>query len=281
MLNTFCVECGAVNHIGEQNCVGCGAHLAPQPAFETREWQPFTDPRKALPGIGPFNISHVLPLTLKLFTRHIWLITKIVFLVVTPFEVFKALSLSNPREEWQPPVALLLGWVCNLLIAPALIYAFMKILETGVTPGVNESFRWGLGKVGRLGLCAAMAALLQGLGYIFCIIPGIIVSLTFAVVYPVAILEHESGAEVLSRSSQLTRGFRLEILGTEILLGLLGLLLMIPATLIVTQADSVPLVIVASICKDVLVQAMTVLSLVIYLSLVRTPRHGHSMFPLP
>ena len=298
MLNTYCVRCSAINHIGEQNCVGCGANLTMQPDFAThddardwhrqadgwqhdsREWQPFNDPRRPLPGIGQFSVGDVLSTTLKLFIKNLWLITKIVFLVVTPFEVFKALSLSNPTEQWQPAAAVLLNWLCGLLIAPALVYALMKILETGVKPGVNESFRWGLTKIWPLGLCAAIAAVLQGLGYIFCIIPGIIVSLTFAVVYPVAILEKRSAADVLRRSSELTRGFRWEIFGAEILLGLLGLVVIIPASLIIVNANSTPLAIVASIFKDVMQQAITVLSLVIYLSLLRTARQGHSTLQL-
>lgn len=283
MLNTYCVRCGAVNHIGEENCVGCGANLATQPAFATRdkprEWQPFSDPQRPLPGIRRFGVGHALSTTLSLFTKNLWLITKIVFLVVTPFQVFKVLSLSDASDEWQKMSALLLGWLCNLLIAPALIYALMKILETRTTPGVNECFRWGLTKIGRLAVCAAISSVLQGLGYIFCIIPGIIVTLTLAVVYPVAILERGSVADVLRRSSQLTRGFRWEILAVEILLGLLGLVVIVPASLVIANA-SAPLVIVASIFTDIMEQAITVLSLVMYLTLLRTPRHGHSMLPL-
>jgi hypothetical protein len=96
----------------------------------------------------------------------------------------------------------------------------------------------------------------------------------------VAILEKRSAADVLRRSSQLTRGFRSEIFGAEILLGLLGLVVIIPASLIIINANSTPLAIVASIFKDVMQQAITVLSLVIYLSLLRTARQGHSTLQL-
>ena len=291
MLDTYCVRCGAVNHIGEENCVGCGANLAIQPTFAThpafpthqapREWQPFTDPQRPLPGIRGFTVGHVLSLTLRLFAKNIWLITKIVFLIVTPFEIFKALSLSDASDDWQRMWALLLGWLCNLLIAPALVYALMKVLETATTPRVNESFRWGLSKLGRLAICAAISSVLQGLGYLFCIIPGIIVSLTLAVVYPVAILEKGSIADVLRRSSQLTRGFRIRILGASIVLGLLGLALIVPAGVVIANATSSPLAITASIFMDIIKQALTVMSLVMYLTLVQTPRQGRSMFPLP
>ena len=285
MLNTYCAGCGAVNHLGEENCVGCGATLAIRPAFTThdepREWQPFIDPRRPVAEIRRFSIGHVLAVTLRLFTKNLWLITKIVFLVVAPFEVFKALSLSPATSDSQRIWTFLLSWLCNLLIAPALVYALVKILETGVTPGVNESLRWGLTKLGRLALCGAISSVLQGLGYILFIIPGIIVSLALAVVYPVAILEKGSPAEVLRRSSQLTRGFRIRILGASIVLGLLGLALIVPAGVVIANATSSPLAITASILTDIIKQALTVMSLVMYLTLVQTPRQGRSMFPLP
>ena len=285
MLNTYCVKCGAVNYIGEENCIGCGANLAIQPDFATRdeprEWQPFADPARPLPGIRSFSTGHAVSTTLKLFLGNLWLIAKLVFLVVAPFEIFKVLSLSGATDDLQRWWAFLLGWLCNLLIAPALVYALMKILETDTTPGVNESVRWGLPKLWRLAICAAIASVLQGLGYLLCIIPGIIVSLALVVVYPVAILEKGSPADVLRRSSELTRGFRWEILGVHIVLGLLGLAIVFPVGLM--AADSPPaLAIVANIFTDIIEQGLTVLSLVMYLTLLRIPRQGqgHSILRL-
>lgn len=75
MLNTYCVRCGAVNHIGEENCVGCGANLTIQPAFATRDeprgWQPFTDRQRPLRGIGIAALVTVLGVTLSLFTKNL------------------------------------------------------------------------------------------------------------------------------------------------------------------------------------------------------------------
>src|SRR5689334_12154292 len=100
MSNTYCVQCGAVNQIGDNDCIGCGAYLAAQPTYATpaepgrwtaaqpnewtaepREWQPSHAPLTALRGIRVFGFGHTLATTLKLFTNHLWLITKIVFLV--------------------------------------------------------------------------------------------------------------------------------------------------------------------------------------------------------
>ena len=293
MPNTYCVQCGAVNQIGDQDCAGCGSYLAAQPIYaasaeptewtaaEPREWQPSHAPLTALRGIRVFGFGHTLATTLKLFTNHLWLITKIVFLVVAPFEIFKVMSVAQAPLDWQTSsITLLLGVMCNVLIAPPLVYALVKNLETGAVPGVNESFRWGLTKIGRLAICAVISSVLQFVGYLLCIIPGIIVSLTLAVVYPVAILENESPVDVLWRSSELTRGHRWEILGVGIVLGLLTLAVIGPARLLIDNVSSVPLAVCASIVKDIAEQAFTVLSLVMYLGLIRTPKQGYTTLNL-
>ena len=304
MLNTYCARCGAVNQIGEHLCVGCGVNLADQPTYaaatersewttdepsswtaaQPSEWEPYRNPAAPLPGIGSFSVGHVLGVTLRLFTKRLWLITKIVFLVVAPFEVFKLLSLTQARPDWQTiSVAWLLGAICNILIAPALIYALMKVLETGVAPGVNESFRWGLTKVGRLAVCAAISFVLQALGYMLLVIPGIIVGLALALVYPVAVLEKGSPSDVLSRSRQLTRGYRWEILGAEMLLGLLALVVIGPVSFLFSMiSPEAPkgLLVIAAIVQDIVEQTGTVLSLVMYLTLVRTWRQQNSILSL-
>src|SRR5690349_19953966 len=93
MPNTYCVQCGAVNQIGDNDCVGCGSYLATQPAFGTsassqwtvadpHEWQPLSDPNRPLTGIKDFTVRHVLSLTLLVFIIHLWLNVRMVFIVV-------------------------------------------------------------------------------------------------------------------------------------------------------------------------------------------------------
>jgi len=287
MLNTYCATCGAVNQIGEEFCVGCNASLARQPAAASdqsdtdsaasHEWQPYQNPHKVFSEIKPFSVGSVLGSTLSIFFKNIWIITKIVFVVVAPFEIFKALSIVQGRQDWQTTLlTLVLGAACNVLIAPALVYAVMKVLETGVAPGVNESFRWGLSKIGTLAICGAISWVLQVLGYALCIIPGIIVSLTLALVYPIAILENESVEEVLKRSSALTRGHRLEILIAGLGLALVVGGIVLPFVFLMASAGWPPLEVIGGIVTDLLEQSFTVLSLVMYLSLIQLPGQGRS-----
>jgi len=117
---------------------------------------------------------------------------------------------------------------------------------------------------------------LQVLGYALCIIPGIIVSLTLALVYPIAILENESVEEVLKRSSALTRGHRLEILIAGLGLALVVGGIVLPFVFLMVSAGWPPLEVIGGIVTYLLEQSFTVLSLVMYLSLIQLPGQGRS-----
>lgn len=290
MLNTNCSQCGFANQVADEVCVACGGELTLRPTFDPQnhphEWQPLADPDQLVPGIRPFGVGNVVGDTVSIFTKNLWLITKIVVVIVTPLQIFRALNLPETTNDWEVTMwSYLLGAAAEVLIAPALIYALMKVIQTGESPGIQESYRWGMTKLVRLSLCALAAYVLTGLGYLLCIIPGIILMLHFTVVYPVAVLEGGSVSEVLAESRDLTRGHRLEILGASIVL---GLIIAIPSLVVGLAIGSLagvtsfsPLLVVASIAGDILGQIQTVMALVIYLGLPRNANSGgHSVLSL-
>lgn len=273
---TTCLHCGTINQAAEPVCVTCGGGLAVDPFFgppqKPLDYEPVPD-SDLFPGIQPFSITEALSSTLTLFTKHFWLITKLVFLIVTPLEILKATTLGDVIHEPQVrAVTALLGAVCNVVIAPALIYALTKAMQTGEDASVKESFSWGLSKIPHFAFCAAIAYFLQGVGYLLCVIPGIIIGLKYAVVYPVAILEDQSIREVFGRSNDLTRGSRLEILATQILVGTLMLIATFALTLLMNVVNFAPLSVIASVLIDIAEQLPTVLALVLYLGLLKTAK---------
>ncbi|HET6980293.1 MAG TPA: hypothetical protein VFI24_28420 [Pyrinomonadaceae bacterium] len=254
--------------------------MAPQPVAPIYAEIPQPRRRSSSPSIssiGPFNrMSDAFGPAVTLFTKNIWLITKLVLVIVTPFEVFKALSFNDIRGNWQLAVGTIaLQIFCNVLIAPALIYAMMKVLQTGVAPGINESYRWGLSKLGKLSLCAVLVWILTLLGTLLLIIPGIILYLAFEIVYPIAVLEGRSVTEVLKRSYKLTEGHRWKILGATFCMSCLINLASMPLTFAAALAPVFGVSfwgvqVVAAIIGDIFQQASIVLSLVIYLSILGT-----------
>ena len=273
---TTCLHCGTVNHAADNLCAACGGNLVVDDfhstRFHTPHYYPIADP-DLIPNLQPFSLPDTLSTTLKLFARHFWLITKIVFVIVTPLEILKATTLANIADDPQVKIlTMLLGAACNIVIAPALIYVFMKEMQTGKTASVQEAFRWGLSKIPQLALCAVAAYFLQGVGYLLCIIPGIIIGLHYAVVYPVAILEDVSIREVFSRSSDLTSGSRLEILAAQILIQAVMLLVTAGLTFLLSQPNFAPLTIIGSVVVDIAEQLPVVLAFVMYLGLLKSDK---------
>src|SRR6185503_4419779 len=233
MTNIKCNLCGAVNGVADEVCKVCGAEL--QSPFRHDEPSPGSYDQSATRPprnvIHPFDgVGDVLGPTISLFTKNFWLITKIVFVIVAPFEIFKTLSVRNMEADPQVAIGIVaLQLLCNALIVPALFYSLVQVMETGSAPSVNEAYRWGLSKIPKLSLSAVLSWILIMLGTLLCIIPGVILGLAFHVVYPVAVFEQGSPVDVLKRSYELTEGRRLSIFLAGIVIAVVMILVSLPA----------------------------------------------------
>src|ERR1700687_1146421 len=108
MISAKCEQCGLINNLANEACKRCGAELSESaktfyPGEPDNEPQSVTReipeaPRSAFtlnPEIGPFlSVGSVLSLAISIFTKNIWLITKIVLVVFAPLEIFKTLSVG-------------------------------------------------------------------------------------------------------------------------------------------------------------------------------------------
>jgi len=277
MTDVKCIRCGSLSIGINTICKLCEIELNPvRPSSAVPVYYPGAVSSNAakLAPIRPFNgIGDVIGPTFRLFTENFWLITKITFVIVAPFEIFKSLSIADVDYEWQLSSGLfLLDLLCGVLIAPALIYALMQVRETCVAPGINEAYRWGFSKLGKVGLSAALSWLMIGLGFAMCFIPGVVLTMCLFLVYPIATLEKGSVGDTIKSSFELTRGHRWNILGSVIVVGILMATLSVPAEmageyLISREFSFWPLHAAAAIFGDIIQQAGTVLSLVTYLSI--------------
>src|SRR6185295_8056745 len=159
MTNVKCTRCGVVNILSNEICKACGLELSPAVSYSETPPTYYPEFPRSSPllinSIKPFDgVMEALSSAITIFTRNFWLVTKLVLVVVTPFQVFKVLSLGETAGNWQLTIGTIgLQIFCSVLIAPALLYALMKVMQTGIAPGINESYRWGLSKLGKLLLC--------------------------------------------------------------------------------------------------------------------------------
>lgn len=290
MTDLKCARCGSADLTSGGVCKFCTIEmesLNPPPGFRWLENQPYPAPiyhPRSAPtnsSIDAFDgVGNVLKPTFRLFTDNFWFITKLVIVIVTPLELLKALSIGH-EYDWQFQVGtFLLQLMSNVVIAPALIFGLMKVMQTGVAPSVNQCYRWGVGKVGKLTLAAVMSWFLAGIGYLLCVVPGITVAVILALVYPIAVLEKASAVDALVDSKELTKGHRWKILGAGIAVcglvfaanWMIGLL----ATFVAAEYFAFWPLPFAAIISDILNQLPTILSLVIYLSIRRTLEAEHA-----
>jgi hypothetical protein len=277
MTDVKCIRCGALTIGTTQICKVCEIELNPiRPSSAGAVFYPAYGRRsnQSSVTIDPFNsIADVLRPTLLLFTNNLWLITKITVVIAAPFAIFYALSLTDIEHDGQLAAGIyFLDLLCTIVMAPALTYALMQVMQTGVAPGVNESYRWGFSKLPRLAVCAFITWILIGLGMLACIIPGIIIALSLSLVFPIAILEKGSPLEVLQSSYELTKGHRWKILGATIVILLLSATASLPlqyaAEYVATLNPTLwPLHAAATILGAIMLQSGMVFSLVTYLSI--------------
>jgi hypothetical protein len=163
-----------------------------------------------------------------------------------------------------------------------LFYSLLKVIQTGNAPGLNEAYLWSLSKLPKLALAAVISWLLTMLGFVLLIIPGIILSIVFSLVYPVAVFEKGSAIDALRRSAYLTRGHR----GSIFLAYVVIFLLVAVISMCISGVGSIffingfrfwPLEAAISVVSDIFAEAFTVLSFVIYLGILRTLESGHSV----
>jgi hypothetical protein len=91
----------------------------------------------------------------------------------------------------------------------------------GITIDADDSYRYGLARLGSILLIGILTGLAVGLGFIFLIIPGLFLLVKFAVSIPALVVENKRGTQAMSRSYELTSGHFWHVAGTVLLAAIL------------------------------------------------------------
>jgi hypothetical protein len=231
--------------------------------------------------IRPFTgVSAALGPTAEIFFRNFFLIAKIVVVVFAPLEILQYTSVYTSKVSVGTVlVGVSLNLFCGAIVAPAVIYALVIAIQTGEAPTLNECYARGLRRVGSILVCGLITSFLAGLGLIVFIIPGLVAVAGYFVVYPVATLSPGTIGEVLSKSWELTKGYKGRIVATVIILWFLSFAIVIGLSAIAAGLIAVlppgpmtikPIQAGISLVIDIVRQLFTVLSLVVYLSLLKS-----------
>ncbi len=111
----------------------------------------------------------------------------------------------------------LIGMFSGQMLAATLIYGTVMELR-GMHAGIGKCIQVGLVRALPVMLTAILAGLAIGIGFVLLIVPGLIVMTVLYVAIPVAVIERPGVMASLSRSSELTSGYRMKIFGLGVIL---------------------------------------------------------------
>lgn len=109
------------------------------------------------------------------------------------------------------------------LVATTLFTGMVVELVSDVQDGRRDSSVGGLIRavtpvLGQLLLVALVTGILEGIGFVLLIVPGLILFTLWAVVAPVVVIERPGGLRALGRSRELVRGNAWQVLGVVLIL---------------------------------------------------------------
>lgn len=175
----------------------------------------------------PRSAFDLLAATIDLYRRYPWLFPTLAFAVVVPYQVVVLLATgAGPfgASELSPATIWLLVAIESFLVTPVI-----SALHVHAVDDAREGRDPTLGSVARRGLLTlpvvVAAAIISTLGiaagFVALVIPGIYLSLRWAVVAQAAALEGEGWIDALKRSGELTDKNFMHIFGVLLLVGLI------------------------------------------------------------
>ncbi len=132
----------------------------------------------------------------------------------TVFDLLGPFYLVLVRESF-------VGWLCTFWLEAAFAFGVVRRLRGG-DAGFAESFVQFARRVVPASVVALVVAVVTGVGFVLFIVPGVVLALILWVAAPTVIVERGS-LRALSRSAELTRGYKGQIFGLALILGLFQL----------------------------------------------------------
>jgi hypothetical protein len=316
-----CAVCGHINRVSASVCEMCDARLgvteehaaadegagaerfdaADAPGAEAREGALPTDiPLPQFKGAGD-----VIGPTLDVYKKNFPLVGLLVLVAALPLVALQLATYyslaswaSTPREIRHSDFSIvalsmgaglfsfLLTALANALLTGALVYAVVELQRTGAARA-GDCLRWGLKKLPKVFVISLLYTVMTFCGYLLLIVPGVILSLMFAVAVVAAAAENRGVVGSFERSKHLTDGYKGLIFLTYFLWGLavavVGFLVGISFAAGGAQPSAVALVL-QSLIQEVLQSTTIVLTVFIFLGLLNEHRHGfdtHTFTPAP
>jgi hypothetical protein len=110
--------------------------------------------------------------------------------------------------------------LATFVLTGALTFGVMRHLQ-GDKPAAGAIVQAGLSSLGSVFVVSLMVGIMTMFGFIFCIVPGVLVMCMNWVAVPVAVIEQPGSTASLSRSQDLTAGTRLGVFAVILVIGMI------------------------------------------------------------
>jgi hypothetical protein len=186
--------------------------------------------------IGAMSVGDILDRGLKLLVARLPIFYAINLIILVPLILLQmALPFIQSSERPGSPEAALatLGWfffyaLLSLILQPLATAAILYVISqefVGEHPGIGAAFRFGFHWFGRVLGASFLAGMIVGVGLLFCLVPGIIFLIWYSFVAQVVVVEGLAWGRALSRSKDLSEGYRLRVFGLLALFIVMGVIL--------------------------------------------------------
>jgi hypothetical protein len=186
--------------------------------------------------IGAMSVGDILDRGVKLLLARLSTFYVIYLIMLTPLLILQlampALGLAQPGAANPAQVAAFLGgtllvlFLTFFILQPLGTAAILHVIAQEFVDrrvGVGEAFAFAFRWFGSLLFASILAGLMVMLGFLLCFVPAFIFLVWYVFVGQVVVVEGLKGDKALSRSKELTSGFRWRVFGVFALLVLITL----------------------------------------------------------
>jgi hypothetical protein len=195
------------------------------------------------------GIGQILSAAFDIYTKNAGQLLLIVAIIVVPLSIISYLltdvalargtevrivagqrfEVLEPRGFFVAVLIILIAAAISVIITALLQAALLRaaaLATIGDPVDIDESYRFGLGKLGSVIWVSLLVGLSVAIGFLLLIIPGIILLAFLAVSVPALVVEDVRGTNAMRRSWQLVSGHFWHVLGVvvvaAIITGIIG-----------------------------------------------------------
>lgn len=166
-----------------------------------------------------FSVTLALSRAVEVLFGNFFTIFAISALATVPLGIYTWLESQGTHAGFGSFIALLLNGVFSALSEAMIVFAtFQALRSRGINPG--ESIARGLQRFWPVFWASVLVGIITGLGFLLLLIPGLIALCVWYVTIPACVVERLGATESMSRSSDLTAGYRWPIFGAALVVGI-------------------------------------------------------------